>query len=367
MEEALVGACAAALERASGMIVTISGDELHVRSHGWHGRFLLAVRPRVAPSMGHVVWELADRAAQGRPVVLLTRCVSDRMGETLRAAGVAYIDAAGNTWLTDPPTLILVRGMKAEVGGEAGLKRRAHGRAFGVAGLRVVATLLADPYLAGRAYRNIAAAAGVSLGAASEAMADLRHRRFLTSDAGGRTLTRVAELHRRWLNGYADQLRPKLLLGRWRFADGGTGTALDRLGEREPARPVDANLGGEAAAARLTRHLRPQSAALHVEGRAGAAAAAKALRLLPDREGLIVMLDRIHGVPALSEPDGSDGRRADAANLIPLAHPLLVHAELAAVPDPDARLREAAELLYERWLRPSLERAEGDEQAGGRR
>lgn len=355
----LVDQCVHALQRASGLTVEARGDELHARGHGWQGCFRIEVRPRVSPSMNHVVWELAELAASDK-LVLLTRRVSDRMGERLREAGVAYADAAGNAYLADPPTLVLIRGMRPAPGDTGEGRRRAEGRAFATAGLRVVAALLADPRLAAQTYREIAAAAGVSLGAASEAMADLRKRRFLAAGGRGRGLTHVADLHRRWLDGYVDRLRRKLVLGRWRFAD--PAARPDRLSNAGLPPGLDLQLGGEAAAACLVGHLRPQTASLHVQGRPGAAASARALRLLPDRQGPIVMLDQVAGIPA---HDGDDARHDAAA--LPLAHPLLVHAELAAAPDPDARLREAADLLYRQRLRPAFDRAEGDSHQEERR
>ena len=343
-EDDLLGECVDALRRTAEVQADVVGDVLEVTGHGWFGRFNVEVRARVTPAMRHVVWDLGRRLHEGRRPVLATRRVSDRLGEDLRAAGVGYIDAAGNAYLFDPPTLILIRGMRTRAD-EKGHGRVA-GRAFGIAGLRVLAVLLSDPATAALPYRDIAIAAGVSLGAASEAVSDLRRRGHIGGGNGGRTVTRLAELHRRWLDEYADRLRPKLLLGRWRPAGWGVEELVDRLS----ASGIDdakVALGGEVAAALLTRNLRPATATLHVAGKAGSSDAAKALRLLPDRNGPVAMLNQIgSGLRAPQEE-----RVAESGN-VPLAHPLLVHAELAADPDADARLREAAQAIYQERLRP---------------
>ena len=355
----LLAACLAALRGRAGVAAEVAESP----EAGW-ARLRIAgeafdadVRPRVPEAAAHVAWELAARGrSEGRRPVLVTEFVGDRLGELLRTEGVGYLDAAGNASLTAPPLFVLIRGMKPRPA-KASAPSRGGGRAFRPAGLRVIARLLADPEAVRLPYRDLAEAAGVSVGAAAAALKGLQ-RHGLARRPGGRgkkkalggRLNDPVALHRRWLDGYGELLRPKLNLGRYRPA----GWPLDELPTALAALPATADvmLGGEAAAALLTRHLRPATAALHVPPDTSPGVA-KTLRLLPDRDGPIWLLAHV-GTPAGWRFNGE----ADLPAGVPVVHPLLVHAELTGPPGglhPESRLREAAEQVYAKFLLPAFE------------
>lgn len=192
--------------------------------------------------------------------------------------------------------------------------------------------LLARPDLANAPIRSLAEAASVSKTSAADLVQRLSEEGLLLRDKGGRRIIRPTLLMDRWLAGYADQLRPRLLVGRYRAA------------AREPLafeKHVEATLGdhlnwawgGAAAGYRLTQHYRGETTTLHVATQP--ATMQRQLNLLPAKDGPILVL----GVPG---PLGLEG-------LAPhVAHPLLVYTELLV--EGDERAREAAEEIRSRYL-----------------
>jgi hypothetical protein len=263
-------------------------------------------------TLGAVIHQL--RACGGTPL-LVTDYVTPPLADALRAQGVEFIDAAGNAFLNQPPLLVFVKGQRPADEGLA-LER---GRAFQATGLQVLFALLARPELVARPYREIATAAGVAHGTVGWVMAELPGLGYLAKVGGRRRLINGERLLDQWTEAYARTLRPKLLLGRFR----GDMAALHARAAQFPGGLL---IGGELAAARLTRHLRPGTATFY----APAIDPKVVLKLLlkADPEGNIDFRRRFWDFP------GED------AQLTPT---LLVYADLLAIGD--ARCLETAQLL----------------------
>ena len=161
---------------------------------------------------------------------------------------------------------------------------------------------------------------------------------------GRHTLRRPELLLERWLMGYRERLRSKLLRCRYR-AD-----QLDELPnlltQLDPKAKLNVLLGGELAAARLTRLLRAQRAALHVPTDVDLSELAKRLRILPDLQGNVDVLalpgPAAHWIRPASPPVSPSPENP------PLVSPILIYAELLATDDD--RLREVAVALYEKEI-----------------
>src|SRR5258708_20566529 len=87
-------------------------------------------------------------------------------------------------------------------------------------GFRLVFALLVEPDLLNNPIRRIAQAAGVSLGTASNVLHRLEHDRMVVRTKSRLHLVRPDDLVERWIAGYAETLRPKLLPGRFEPASG---------------------------------------------------------------------------------------------------------------------------------------------------
>jgi hypothetical protein len=258
--------------------------------------------------------------------ILLTQYVMEGMAEKLRENGVQFMDEAGNAYINRPPVYIYIKGKK----NPAPIKVPVIGRAFKQTGLRVLYTLLCNPGLENHPYRTIAEKAGVALGMVNWVMRELRQLGFLLEVGKGRgqeiRLINKEQLLERWITAYAEQLRPKLLLGRYRATGG--------WWKEAKLNPDHANWGGEVAAAKLTDHLNPQEATIYVD-KDKLPDTLIQNKLRADPAGDIELLNRFW------QPDAVPPNRD-------MVHPLLVYADLMLTGN--QRNMETARIIYDEHI-----------------
>ena len=288
-----------------------------------------AARTLTQATLGGVLLRLRERAGKG---LIAAGHVPPALAEALRERGIAFVDLAGNAWLQQPGVMLQIAGRRPEKAARA--ERPA--RVFHPGGLRVVFALLCRPELVDAPVREIAAAAGVAHGTADWVLRDLKkmgHIVELGRRPGARGRARTRRLERRgalidlWTQAYPGQLRPGLAPRRFRAAKPGWWRGVDfaRYGLA---------LGGEAAAERLTRHLKPETVTLYAVGGAERPVHQDHM-LLQDPGGEVEILDAFWNFPA-------------GAGLEGMVPPLLVYADLVATGDD--RCLEAAKLVHERYL-----------------
>ena len=105
----------------------------------------------------------------------------------------------------------------------------------------------------------IADQANVALGTVGTVMQDLKRGGFLIEKGKQRGLRNYAQLLNRWVETYPEKLRPKLYLGRFLAEDPDWWKKL-------PIVELNAQWGGEIAAARYTDFLKPEIATSHTFG-----------------------------------------------------------------------------------------------------
>jgi len=258
--------------------------------------------------------------------ILVTPQVTARMAERLRAGGIQFMDGAGNIYLNQPPLYIFVKGNR-----NAALARVPMvGRTFKQTGLQLLFILLCDNHLINQPYRVIAKKAGVALGMVNWTVQELKELGFL-EETGTRKnrkarLVKKEALVERWITGFAEQLRPKLVHGRYKGDPGWWNNAvLD---------PETALWGGEVAAAMLARHLKPQDVIIYVDKQKPNDTLLK-YKLRKDPLGDVTLLYRFW------DPD------VIAANQ-DMVHPLLVYADLMVTGE--QRNLETARIIYEKYI-----------------
>jgi hypothetical protein len=275
------------------------------------------------------------RPTTDRPFLLLTDQLSPALSARLVRAGVQFVDTAGNVFLDSPGGLyILVQGVKPSRPMDAKPERL-----FQASGLQVLFVLLAQPSATDLNYRELAATSGVSLGTVAVIMKELKHKGVLERKGPNAwSLTQKRKLMDQWVGGYGGRLRPKLLQNRYRARRGDLGRALlgvkRVLGAREPSWAVT---GGFAADV-LTGHFRGEQLSIFAKDEV-IDDLTKHLQWLPSREGDITLF-RLFSPAVISE------QRAGVK--MPVAHPLLVYAEL--VFQGGERELETARILYQREI-----------------
>jgi hypothetical protein len=299
---------------------------LSTEDHRW--AFTAVVKKSLTNDiLGYVIAEL--REARSQPGVLITRYVTPNQAEKLRRANAQFIDTTGNAFLNQPPLFVLVTGNRRS---ESPVKARP-ARIFSSAGIRVLFALLCRPALAAASYRDIAAAADVSLGAVSQVMEDLKSAGYLINreeregrEGRERRLMKHEELIRRWGEAYSERLRPKLLVSRFSAekADWWKEVQLEEM---------NACWSGEVAAAKLTKYLRPQIKTIYAPNKL--AALQLKFRFRQDKNGDIELLKKFWTFDRNAAPPD-------------IAPALLVYADLMA--SGDERNIETAGMIYDRYI-----------------
>jgi hypothetical protein len=257
------------------------------------------------------------------PLLLVAKYINGQMAEQLRQDGIEFIDTGGNAFINQPPLYLFVKGNRPpEVVKPPPLKR-----VFRPTGLRMIYAFLYNPGLENKTYREIAAATNVALGTVDWMMKELKELGYLM-DTGkrGYRLVQKDNLLQRWVAAYPEQLRPKLVLGRFRGEYGWWGQkTLD---------PLKAQWGGEVAAGKLTQYLQPEVVTIYIEPQQLNQLLIDN-RLRKDPAGEVEILERFWRPPEL-------WKYGD------LVHPILIYADLLATGN--QRNVETAKIIYEQHI-----------------
>ena len=290
---------------------------VQLHTDDWNQDFVVEIKTGLRPqALGLILLRLTPQKDRA---LLVTDYVTPPIAETLKEHGIQFIDTAGNAYIHNPPVHIWVKG-------ERPIERtlaRDRGRAFAPSGIKVVLALLCRPGIVPEVYRDIAVLAGVAHGTVGWVMPELEAMGFIGHIGGKRKLLNAELLLERWAEAYLRVLRPKLVLGRFR-------TAMADWWKEMPLNRYGAALGGELAAAQVTKYLRPGAFTLYahrVEPRMLAE-----LKMQKDNFGDVEILRRFWAI----DPN---------AEVAPLP---VVYADLVGTGD--ARNLEAAKLIREKFL-----------------
>jgi hypothetical protein len=292
------------------------------------GRQQLSVEVKSTPLSTTAAQSIVARATRdpSRAWLTFSPYISQPVGRLLASKGIGFVDQAGNCHIAvGQDYLVHVEGRRPPTPSR-------FGRGLGARSYQVLFALLARPELTSAPIRSLAEAADVRKTTAGGVLQRLTDEGLVLRDKGGRRIARPTVLMDRWLAGYADKLRPRLIVGRYEAAARDP-LAFEKHVEATLTDRSDWAWGGAAASYRLTRHYRGETTTLHVATQSGGIQ--RQLGVLPARDGRIVVL----GVPG---PLGLDGPAPH------VAHPLLVYTELLV--EGDERAREAAEEIYSRYL-----------------
>lgn len=268
---------------------------------------------------------------EGARPLLFADFISRKLAEQCRAEGVEFVDSVGNMFINLDWLKVYV------VGNENDAKVDARGSLASVAAMKITYALLVKKDSAGVPLRDMARWAGVSLGSVAAVYKELRAQGFLRVRGGPEGETRdllgMQRLFDRWIAGYEDRLRRKLVVGVYRTAGG----AVAELPERLAGGGGEGILiGGELGATLLERGmLHAGAATLHISDTiVDARKLAVQLRLIPDKGGNVTFLK------TFGDLNGGGGEKGYPE----LANPLLLYAELLRINDP--RTREFTEKFH---------------------
>lgn len=298
---------------------------VNLRDENKRWRFYVEVKPHLTThTLGPAIAAISQIKKEYPSAALVSAYVNPSQADKLRQLGIEFFDTAGNASFQQKGLHIFVTGRRPQPPKSLGRPARA----FNPTGSRLVFALLCQPGLENKSYREMAKEAGISLGAINWIMNDLKSLGHL-SDLGarGRRLVNRKELLKRWTSAYPEQLRPRLILGRFQAEHAQDWWKKAQL-------PPDAFWGGEVAAKLLTRYLRPEAVTIYSESSLPKLQARYGLRRDPN--GDIELLRRFWKFDQWEKKD------------LLTAPPLLVYADLISTAD-DRNL-ETAEIIYEQYI-----------------
>ncbi|MFT3738464.1 MAG: type IV toxin-antitoxin system AbiEi family antitoxin [Breznakibacter sp.] len=184
-----------------------------------------------------------------RPVLIVSKFIASDIAQELKEKSINYLDIAGNTFIKKDDLILFITGQKARK-----IEKTNQTRAFQETGLKLIFSLLTNPDNLQLSYRELAEKTDIAIGSVSIVMKELEEQNFILKTETKRVLKNKTELLNRWIVGYNDVLRPKLLKKRMRFTIENSNN-WDTL----PIHEVEGIFlwGGEPAAALLTGKINP--------------------------------------------------------------------------------------------------------------
>ena len=292
----------------------------------------------------HVQQILAAKK-KNEQILVVAEYIPQPQKHMLKEYGINYLDTAGNCYIKAGGLFVYINDAKA-----VKPTKPKTGTLWTVTGIKFLFAVLRDETLLNKPYRDIAAAAGVALGNVGNMLQQLEEEGYIKKDKQGEaTLTNKDKLIEKWAVMYETKLRPKLVVGRYRFVDeknwgnmnftrkpdGTIVTYVEKGTKNIIAQGVDKIIwGGEVAVALMTGYLKPERITIYTALPIGKAITQ--LRAVPDDLGNIEILKSFFPVPEAKENQGL------------LTPPLLTYADLIATFD--SRNHEAAKRIKQQYL-----------------
>lgn len=287
----------------------------------------------VVEQVADYLTKLGDRLKPGQKPLLVTRSLSNLVVDQLLERNIEFIDVDGNIYLNSPGIYLVVRNQASKDSKNKSLEITS-------STLQVMYALLSQPNTLKQdnVDEQISYISGVSPKTVKTTLKKLQELDYMTYKYGRYEIIDYVKLLERWELGYSERLRSKLLIGT--FSPIGKRNFSEIEDElKQYADQYGYLIGGELAASILTEYLRPISAILHLGENIDYRQIAVKLKLKPDPEGSITLLESF----------GHDKYdQNEFGGLKNIVNPLLIHAEL--VRTGNSRLKETAILIYDRYI-----------------
>lgn len=165
--------------------------------------------------------------------------------ELCRQHHINYLDSSGNCRLVFDHFVMVI-----ERDGVAPGLPLTQGRAFQANGLKLLHYFYEQPHLLQTSYRELSTTTGISTGAISGILEDLRAEDFYKKSKQGNRLRRGHQLVQRWAYAYLDRVKPKLYRATLRQTNPELLEQIERTGAQDGVL-----LGGERAATARSGYL----------------------------------------------------------------------------------------------------------------
>ncbi|NJO62821.1 MAG: hypothetical protein HC836_32740 [Richelia sp. RM2_1_2] len=293
--------------------------------------YMYAIQPDVTSTTAEVVIDylLLKQQKLNEKLFLITRSLSETAIDKLVANNIEFIDTNGNIYLNNSAAYIFIR--RKHLFQEKSVSNSQ----ITFNNLKVIYVLLKSPDILRASSEELALAAEVTSITVNDTLKNLYKLGYLQRQRDGKyIITRYSKLLERWEMGYAETLRPELLLGtytptlRSKFTE-----VADNLIQK--AKENNFLIGGELGAAIATSYLIPTGAVLYVKE--NHQLIAEELKLKPSPEGNIIFCQQFGSHNAY---DYNQSKQ--------VVDPLLIYAELMM--ENNERLEETAKRVFVKYI-----------------
>jgi len=260
--------------------------------------------------------------------VLIAKYIPAPMKEELRKRNICYIETSGNCYIETLSMFVFISDQKA-----VPPKYNDDTKLWAPAGIKFLFSVLLDPNILNSSYRNMAYTSGVALGNVGNFISEMKRDGYIIMGTrNGQSILLLdnrTALINKWSDMYRSVLRPKQMVGKFRFS-----RKEDRANWHElTVAYQDIVWGGETAGAILTNYLIPEIYTLY--STIDRFEIMKNLRLIPDPNGDVEILRPFWNQEIIDSGNGT----------VP---PLLAYAEL--ISSLDSRNRETAIRIREKYV-----------------
>lgn len=269
-----------------------------------------------------------QKATDGK-LLMVSSYIPAPMKDELKAHGISYIEGSGNCYIETRGIYVYVNDQKIPR-----LKVAEETKLWTPSGIKFLFAVLMDQELLNSSYRNIAYTAGVALGNIGSFINELKREGYVIVGTRQKQETLLLEnqtmLIEKWADMYRSILRPKQLVGKFRFNNSEERSNWNN----QVAADLGIYWGAETAGAILTKYLSPQIYTIYFNG--DRFELMRKLKIVPDQNGEVELLRPFWNEEVFSTGD----------NTVP---PLLAYAEL--ISSFDSRNRETAVRIKEQYVK----------------
>lgn len=208
-----------------------------------------------------------------RNLLFVGEYIAKDVAESLIANEINFLDVAGNCFINTDHLKIIIEGRKQKK-----TQNINQARAFQEAGLKLILLLISQKEALEFSYRVLSERAGIALGSVSQIMRELEESNFIIKTDDTRKINNREELIERWVLGFNEILKPRLLRKTYKVID------LKKFIEAiNDEKDNSIFFGGELAAEKMTDYLNPQDYVIYSNEELSQIG--RQLKLIPDKEG----------------------------------------------------------------------------------
>jgi hypothetical protein len=269
----------------------------------------------------------ASKNVRNGETLLLAPYLAVPTAKSFIDAGISFADEVGNIHLA------LGDEYNWTVIGERKPPKAPESERITPAAVQLLFQFATNPESASWTVRDLGAAVGLSKSKVAELRLQFAHEGIFAAHGVEKSPAVTRELRDRLISGYSQILRPKLLIGRYRYEEPSVDQFVARLSREAVAQRIPYALTGGPAADAMQHFYRSAEVPVFLDPKWQ-----RTLRLLPDRTGPVMLFKPFGNLVYWREFDGKM-----------VAPPWLVYAELLTGSDP--RAREAAEEFRQEYLK----------------